>query len=267
MPATLFAALGLSARMPRTMADQVDYRIEGEDLQAVTIILDPNEGMRAEPGAMLWMEDGIEMATSTGGGLMSGLKRKLSGESFFISNFTNQANDRREVTYGGPHPGRIVPLDLSSGEILCQRDAYLCSAHGIEITLAFTKRLGAGLLGGEGFFLQRLKGDGWAFMHAGGHVIERTLGPGESLRVDTGCLAAFEASVDYDIRMVKGIKSMLFGGEGMFLAHLTGPGKVWLQTMPFSRLARRIGSAMRGGKGETRRGGPAGMLGGLLGGD
>ena len=210
--------------MLRTMADQVDYRIEGEDLQAVTIILDPNEGMRAEPGAMLWMEDGIEMETSTGGGLMSGLKRKLSGESFFVSNFTNQANDRREVTYGGPHPGRIVPLDLSNGEILCQRDAYLCSAHGIEITLAFTKRLGAGLLGGEGFFLQRLKGNGWAFMHAGGHVIERTLGPGESLRVDTGCLAAFEASVDYDIRMVKGIKSMIFGGEGMFLAHLSGPG-------------------------------------------
>lgn len=248
------------------MADQVDYRLEGEDLQCVSIILDPGEGMRAEPGAMLWMEDGIEMDTSTGGGILSGIKRKFSGESFFITTFTNTAHDRREVTYGGPHPGRIVPMDLSRGDVLCQRDAYLCSANGIEVSVAFTKRLGAGLLGGEGFFLQRLSGNGWAFVHAGGHVVERTLGPGETLRVDTGCLAAFEESVDYDIRMVKGIKSMFFGGEGMFFAYLKGPGKVWLQTMPFSRLARRIGGAMMAGKGETRRGAGA-LLEGILGGD
>jgi len=248
------------------MADQVDYRIEGEDLQSVSIILDPGEGMRAEPGAMLWMEDGIEMDTSTGGGLFSGLKRKIAGESFFITSFTNGANDRREVTYGGPYPGCIVPMDLSRGDILCQRDAYLCSANGIEVTLGFTKRLGAGLLGGEGFILQRLSGDGWAFVHAGGFVIERELGPGESLRVDTGCIAAFEETVDYDIRMVKGFKSMLFGGEGLFLAYLKGPGKVWLQTMPFSRLARRIGGAIGIGQGETRRGGLS-MLGDMLGGD
>ena len=248
------------------MADQVDYRIEGEDLQSVSIILDPGEGMRAEPGAMLWMEDGIEMDTSTGGGLFSGLKRKIAGESFFITSFTNGANDRREVTYGGPYPGRIVPMDLSRGDILCQRDAYLCSAKGVEVSVAFTKRLGAGFFGGEGFILQKLTGDGWAFVHAGGFVIERELGPGESLRVDTGCIAAFEETVDYDIRMVKGFKSMLFGGEGMFLAYLKGPGKVWLQTMPFSRLARRIGGAIGSGQGETRRGGLS-MLGDMLGGD
>jgi uncharacterized protein (TIGR00266 family) len=245
------------------MADQIDYRIEGSDLQCVTITLDPGEAMRAEPGAFMWMEDGIEMQTSTGGGLMSGLKRKLAGESFFLTTFENHAHDRRAVAFAGPYPGRIVPLDLSQGDILCQRDAYLCSADGIQVTLAFTKKFGAGLFGGEGFFLQRLSGDGLAFVHAGGFIVERTLGDGESLRVDTGCLVGFEESVGYEIKMVKGVKSMLFGGEGLFYAFMRGPGKLWVQTTPFSRLARRLASA--GGQGEVRRAGWA--LGGLFGGD
>ena len=248
------------------MADQVDYRLEGDDFQAVVITLDPDEAVRAQPGSFMWMEDGIEMDTSTGGGLMSGLKRKIAGESFFITSFRNEANSRREVGFAADYPGKIKPVDLARGSILCQRDAYLCSAHGVEVTVAFTRRLGAGFFGGEGFVLQRLQGDGLAFINAGGHIVERDLAAGEELRVDTGCLVGFEDTVDYDIRRIKGVKSMLFGGEGLFLALLTGPGKIWIQTTPFSRFANRVLSAAGGGRGEVRRGG-MGMFGGLIGGD
>jgi len=248
------------------MADQVDYRLEGDDFQAVVITLDPGEGVRAEPGAFMWMENGIEMDTGTGGGLMSGLKRKIAGESFFITTFTNDASERREVGFAASYPGKIKPVDLSRGDILCQRDAYLCSANGVDVTVAFTKRLGAGFFGGEGFILQKLHGSGLAFIHAGGHIIERELARDETLRVDTGCIVGFEDSVDYDIKMLKGFKSMLFGGEGLFYAVLTGPGKIWIQTTPFSRFADRVVGAARGGQGEVKRGG-MGMLGNLLGGD
>ena len=246
------------------MADQVDYRIHGDDLQMVEIMLDPGEGVRAETGTMTFMEDGIEMETTTGGGLLQGLKRALVGESFFISTFINRSSRRASVAFAAPYPGKIIPLDLreEGGEFLCQRDAYLCSALGVEVDIAFTKRLGAGLFGGEGFILQRLRGDGMAFIHAGGTIIEKHLQPGQTLQVDTGCIVGFSATVTYDIRFVKGFKNILFGGEGLFLATLTGPGKVYLQSLPFSRLAARIATAFRRQIGEKR--GVAGLGGSLL---
>lgn len=251
------------------MAHEVEYRIIGNDMQAVVIILDKNETVRAEAGAMMYMDSGVEMETSTGGGLLKGLKRAISGSGFFITTYTCKS-ERGEVAFAAPYPGHIVPIDLAvTGHVLCQRDAYLCSAHGIEVTVAFTKKLGAGFFGGEGFILQKLEAsDGLAFVHAGGTVVERELGPGEHLKVDTGCLVAFQESVDYDITLAKGIKSALFGGEGLFLAKLTGPGKVWLQTLPFSRLANRVMSAAGGSQGETKRGGGiSGLVGDLIGGD
>jgi uncharacterized protein (TIGR00266 family) len=237
------------------MIDQIDYRLEGDDFQAVVIQLDPGEGVRADPGSMMYMEDGIDMDTSTAGGLLTGIKRKFSGESFFISTFTNHGNRKAAVGFAADYPGKILPVDLGRGPVLCQRNAYLCSAKGIEVTVAFTKKFGAGLFGGEGFILQRLAGDGLAFIHAGGYVIERELEAGERLRVDTGCIVGFEACVDYDIKMIKGVKSMLFGGEGLFYAVLRGPGKIWVQTTPFSRFADRVIAAAGGGKGQVRRGG------------
>ncbi len=254
------------------MADVIDYRIFGDDMQAVEIELDPGEGVRAEAGAMMFMEDGIEMQTSTGGGLFKGFKRMLTGESFFITTFMNSGRGKSRVTFGAPYPGKIIPLDLTAlgGDFLCQKDSFLCAARGIEIEIAFTKKLGAGLFGGEGFILQRLTGRGMSFVHAGGTIISKELGPRESLRVDTGCLVAFEPSVDYDIQFVGGFKNALFGGEGMFIARLTGPGKVYLQSLPFSRLADRIVAASRfQQRGEQK--GIAGiggdLLGGILGGD
>lgn len=244
------------------MADQIDYTLEGDDFQAVIIRLDAGEGVRAEPGSMMFMENGIEMDTSTGGGLLSGIKRKFAGESFFITTFTNSASQPARVGFAADYPGKILPVDLARGDIFCQRDAYLCSADGIEVSVAFTKRLGAGFFGGEGFILQRLHGQGMAFVHAGGYVIERELEHGESLRVDTGCIVGFEASVDYDIQMIKGVKTMLFGGEGLFYATLRGPGRIWIQTTPFSRFADRVISASRASMGEHKRGGD--LLGSLL---
>ncbi|MBW2127377.1 MAG: TIGR00266 family protein, partial [Deltaproteobacteria bacterium] len=230
------------------------------------------EGIRAEAGAMMYMEEGIEMQTSTGGGLFRGFKRILTGESFFITTFLNNGQGKGHVAFGAPYPGKIIPLDLSrlGGSFLCQKDAFLCAARGIEIEVAFTKRIGAGLFGGEGFILQRLEGDGLAFVHAGGTIIERDLKPGERLRVDTGCLVAFAPTVDYDIQFVGGFKNALFGGEGMFLAQMTGPGHVYLQSLPFSRLADRIYAAARyQQRGESKGIGGigGGLLGGLLGGD
>lgn len=246
------------------MAHPISYQIHGDDLQMVEILLDPGEGVQAETGSMLFMEDGIEMETTTGGGLLQGLKRAFVGESFFITTFINRGRRRASVAFAAPYPGKIIPLDLreEGGEFLCQRDAYLCSALGIAVDIAFTKRLAAGLFGGEGFILQRLRGDGLVFIHAGGTIMEKHLQSGQTLQVDTGCLVGFSPTVTYDIRFVKGFKNILFGGEGLFLATLIGPGKVYLQSLPFSRLAGRIVTASRRHVGEKR--GIAGLGGSLL---
>ena len=227
------------------MADIIDYTIYGDDLQMVEIELDPQEGVRAEVGTMLYMEEGINMQTSTGGGLFKGVKRMFTGESFFITTFQNLGREKKRVSFAAPYPGKIVPLDLAQlgGTFLCQRDSFLCAASGTEIEVAFQKKLGAGFFGGEGFILQKLVGDGLTFVHAGGTIIEKDLAQGEVLKVDTGCLVAFAPSVDYDIEFVGGFKNALFGGEGLFLAKMTGPGKIYLQSLPLSRLASRITAA------------------------
>lgn len=254
------------------MADVIDYKIFGDDMQMVEIALDPGEGVQAEAGALTYMEDGIQMQTGTGGGLFKGLKRAITGESFFITSFLNNGRNVSHAAFGAPYPGKVIPLDLSqlNGQFLCQKDAFLCAAQGIDIEVAFTKKLGAGLFGGEGFILQRLQGQGMAFVHAGGTIIEKNLAAGETLRVDTGCLVALATTVDYDIQFIGGFTNALFGGEGIFLAKLTGPGKVYLQSLPFSRLADRIMVAATFRQTGERRG-AAGMggdiLGGLLGGD
>jgi len=247
------------------MTDIIDYKIHGDDMQIVEIELDPGEAVRAEAGAMMFMEDGIEMETGASGGLMGGLKRMVTGESFFITSFTYQGEGKGHVAFGAPYPGKIIPLDLGKlgGTFLCQKDAFLCAANGIEIDVAFTRKFGAGMFGGEGFILQKLTGDGLAFIHAGGTIIERDLAQGESLRVDTGCLVGLAPTVDYDIQMLGGFKNMLFGGEGLFLARLTGPGKVYLQGLPFSRLADRIKAAS--GVGGSEVGEERSLVGRLLG--
>ena len=232
-------------------ADSIDYEILGEDFHAVVITLDPGEAVQAEPGALMFMEEDIDMGTSTGGGLLSGLKRKLAGERFFVTSFENEGDVRRKVGFASEHPGNVKAVDLTQGTVFCQRDAFLCCARGVEVSVAFTKRLGAGFFGGEGFVLQKLTGDGFAFMHAGGHVIERRLEPGERLRIDTGCLVGFDETVDYSIKLVGGVTSKIFGGEGLFLASLKGPGRVWMQTMPFSRFADRVVEATRNAREET----------------
>ncbi len=253
------------------MSHDIDYQIHGDDMQIVEVELDPGEAVRAEAGAMMYMTGGIEMQTSTGGGLFSGLKRMATGESFFITSFLHAGSSgKAHVAFGAPYPGKIVALELGDlgGSFLCQKDAFLCAASGIEIEVAYSKRLGAGLFGGEGFILQRLQGTGRAFVHAGGTIIERELSAGETLRVDTGCLAAFAPSVDYDIEFIGGFTNALFGGEGVFLAKLTGPGLVYLQSLPFSRLADRImAAAGHAQKGERKGVGGTGLLGGILSGD
>jgi uncharacterized protein (TIGR00266 family) len=248
------------------MADVINYKIFGDDLQLVEVELDPGEGVRAETGTMTYLEDGIEMQTGTSGGLMAGLKRAVTGESFFISSFVNTGKKVAHAAFAAPYPGKIIPLDLATvgGRFLCQKDSFLCAAQGIEIEVAFTKRLGAGVFGGEGFILQRLEGQGLAFVHAGGTIIEKDLAAGETLRVDTGCLVAFAPSVDYDIQFIGGFKNALFGGEGLFFARMTGPGKVYLQSLPFSRLADRILAAARFGRSEQSKG-VGGIGGDLLG--
>ncbi len=238
------------------MADVIDYKIYGDDMQVVEIELDPQEGVRAEVGAMLYMEDGIQMQTGTGGGIFAGFKRMLTGAGFFISNFVNEGSGKRHVGFSAPFPGKIVALDLKSqnGEFICQKHAFLCAAAGTEIEIAFTRKLGAGLFGGEGFILQKLQGDGLVFMHAGGTILKRELVAGERLRVDTGCIVGFASGVDYDIQFIGGFKNALFGGEGLFLATLTGPGIVYLQSLPFSRLADSIIAASHVGRDEQRSG-------------
>lgn len=262
-------------------SDVIDYRIVGDDLQAVIVTLDPGEAVVGEAGAMMFMEDGVEMGTQLSmkredsgvfGKLFEAGKRVLTGDSFFVTFFANQSAQRREVGFAAPYPGHVVPMELGEfgGELLCQKDSFLCAARGVEVDIAFTKRLGAGLFGGEGFILQRLRapaGHGLAICHAGGSIIQRELKPGERLRVDTGCLVAFEKTVEYDIQFVGGIKNALFGGEGLFFARMTGPGKVWLQTLPFSRLADRIiASAPRSGGRSKEEGSILGGLGRMVGG-
>ncbi len=242
------------------MADIIDYRIFGDDMQMVEIELDPAEAVRGEIGAMMYMEKGIVMQTTTGGGMFSGFKRMVTGESFFISTFFNNGGARSRVAFAAPYPGKIIPIDLNlhAGTFLCQKDAFLCAARGIDVDVAFTKRLGAGFFGGEGFILQRLSGDGMAFIHAGGTMIQRDLAPGEVLRVDTGCLVGFDETVSYDIQFVGGFKNALFGGEGLFLACVSGPGTVYLQTLPLARLADRLRWASRGHANEARGSGSIG---------
>src|SRR5690606_30276604 len=207
----------------------VQHEIIGDDMQAVILTLEPGDLVRAEAGAMMYMTAGVTMDAKMEGGLLGGLKRKLlAGESFFITHFRCERQAGR-VAFAGPHPGKIIPMTLSSQAVLCQKDAFLCARGDIDISIAFTQRIGAGFFGGEGFILQKLEGTGQVFIHAGGTVVEIALAAGESLKVDTGCLVAFDPSVRYDIERVGGIKTSLFGGEGLFFAAMTGPGRVWLQ--------------------------------------
>jgi uncharacterized protein (TIGR00266 family) len=260
--------------------DVIDYDIFGDDMQYVEIELDPGEAAIGEAGMMMFMQDGVEMETIFGDGsasqsgfmgkLMGAGKRLLTGESMFITIYVNQGNAKRRVAFSAPYPGKIVPIDLSQigGTLICQKDSFLCAAKGVSLGIALQKRLGAGFFGGEGFILQKLEGDGMVFFHAGGTLAEKTLAPGEVLRVDTGCVAALQPSVDFDIQFVGKIKTALFGGEGLFLAKLTGPGKVWLQTLPFSRLANRILAAAPSAGGRAQgEGSLLGRVGGMLDGD
>ena len=258
---------------------EVDYRIFGDDMQFVEIELDPGEAAVAEAGGMMYMEDGIAMETVFGdgtqqGGLFDKLvgagKRLLTGESLFMTVFVNQAPAKRSVAFGAPYPGKIVALHLKEigGQLIAQKDSFLAAAKGVSLGIAFQKRLGTGFFGGEGFIMQRLDGDGWAFVHAGGTVVERTLEPGQTLRVDTGCIVAFQPTVHYDIEFVGRIKSALFGGEGLFFATLRGPGKIWLQSLPLSRMAGRIVAAVpRLGRGGREEGSLLGGVGRMLDGD
>jgi uncharacterized protein (TIGR00266 family) len=258
----------------------IDYEIFGDDMQFVEVELDPGEAAVAEAGGMMYMEDGIEMETIFGdgsqqqggflGSLMGAGKRLLTGESLFMTVFGNRANGKRKVAFGAPYPGKIIAVDLSQvgGELIAQKDSFLVAAKGVSIGIAFQKRLGVGLFGGEGFIMQRLQGDGLAFVHAGGTLKQLDLKPGETLRIDTGCIVAFQPSVSYDIQYVGKVKSALFGGEGLFFATLRGPGRVWLQSLPLSRLANRIISAVpRAGRGGREEGSILGAIGGILDGD
>ena len=243
---------------------EVDYRIVGDDMQFVEIELDPGEAAVAEAGGMMYMDNGIEMETIFGDGsssqrglldaLVGAGKRLLTGESLFMTVFMDASVGKQRVAFGAPYPGKIIPLDLSEldGVLIAQKDSFLAAAKGVSIGIAFQKRIGAGLFSGEGFIMQRLEGDGMTFIHAGGTLYERRLGPGETVRVDTGCIVAFQPSVDYDIQYVGKIKSALFGGEGLFFATLRGPGLIWLQSLPFSRLAGRMMAALPGRTGGGR---------------
>lgn len=232
---------------------EIDYKIYGEELQYVEIELDPNETAIAESGAMMMMDDGIRMQTIFGDGstqqsagflgkLMSAGKRILIGESLFMTTFTNEGPGKRKVSFAAPYTGKIIPLDLQQlgGQIIAQKDAFLCAAKGVSVGIHFQRRLGTGIFGGEGFIMEKIEGDGMAFLHAGGYVQERELQPGEVLKVDTGCIVAYGPTVDFDIEFVRGIRNWMFGGEGLFFARLQGPGKVWIQSLPISRLAGRI---------------------------
>ena len=241
---------------------EVDYEIFGDDMQIVEVELDPQEKVIAEAGAMNYMEDGIGFETKMGdgttptsgvmGALMNVGKRVLTGESIFLTHFENNGQGKKRVAFAAPYPGKIIPINLAEvgEELICQKDAFLCAAFGTRTEIAFQRKLGAGFFGGEGFIMQRLQGDGMAFIHVGGTVIKRELAAGEVMRVDTGCFAACSSTVDYNIERAGNLKSMVFGGEGIFLATLHGPGTVYIQSLPFSRLADRVLQAAGGGKGE-----------------
>jgi uncharacterized protein (TIGR00266 family) len=240
----------------------IEYKIYGDDMQFVEVELDPQETVVAEAGGFMMMEDDIQMETifgdgssSGGSGLMGKLfsagKRMLTGESLFMTAFTNQGHGKKRVSFAAPYPGKIIPMDLSElgGKIICQKDAFLAAAKGVSVGIEFQRKIGTGFFGGEGFIMQKLEGDGLTFVHAGGTILKKDLLPGQTLRVDTGCLVAMTSNVSYDIEFVKGIKTALFGGEGLFFATLRGPGSVWIQSLPFSRLASRVFAAapQRGG--------------------
>ncbi|WP_370392032.1 TIGR00266 family protein [uncultured Winogradskyella sp.] len=261
-------------------AHEIDYTIYGEEMQFVEIELDPQEAVIAESGSFMMMDDGIKMDTIFGDGskkdkgilgkLLGAGKRILTGESLFMTAFYNDLVGKRSVSFASPYPGKIIPIDLTEfgGKFICQKDAFLCAAKGVSVGIEFSKRLGRGLFGGEGFIMQKLEGDGMVFVHAGGTMAERTLQAGEILRVDTGCIVGFTQSVDYDIEFVGGIKNSIFGGEGLFFAKLQGPGKVYIQSLPFSRLANRvIASAPRTGGKDRGEGSILGGLGDLIDGD
>ncbi|MFC5453043.1 TIGR00266 family protein [Paenibacillus aestuarii] len=260
-------------------AHEIDYRILGNEMQYVEIELDPGESVVAEAGSMMMMDQNIHMETIFGDGssdnkgfmgkLLGAGKRLLTGESLFMTVFTNRSyNGKEQVTFAAPYPGKILPMDLQElgGRLICQKDSFLCAAKGVSVGIAFQRKLGAGFFGGEGFIMQKIEGDGLAFVHAGGSIVQRDLRPGEMIRVDTGCLVAMTDNVDYDIEFVKGVKTAFFGGEGLFFATLRGPGRVWIQTLPFSRLADRVVSAAMPG-GRKEEGGILGGLGNLLDGD
>jgi len=259
---------------------EIDYKIFGDDMQYVEVELDPNEATLAEAGGMMYMDDGVEMETIFGdgsaqqsgflGALMGAGQRLLTGESLFMTVFLNKSSQKKRVAFGAPYPGKIVPIHLADigGEFITQKDSFLAAAKGVSIGIAFQRKLGVGLFGGEGFIMQRLLGDGWAFVHAGGTLLERTLAAGELIRVDTGCIVGFQPSVNYEIEYVGRIKSAIFGGEGLFFATLRGPGRVWLQSLPLSRLANRIIAATpRVTRGGREEGSLLGGLGNILDGD
>ncbi len=265
--------------------DVVDYEIRGAEMQFVEVELDPGEAAIGEAGSMMFMDAGIVMDTVFGdgaagqGGILGKLlgagKRLVTGESLFTTVYTNQSASKQRVAFAAPYPGKILPMDLRQlgGTLICQKDAFLCAARGVSLGIAFQRKLSTGFFGGEGFIMQKLDGDGLAFVHAGGTVLQRELAAGQTLMVDTGCLVAYTPGVDFEIQFVGKIKTALFGGEGLFFARLTGPGTVWLQSLPFSRLASRVFAAapQRGGskeEGSVLGGfGAGGLLGGVIGGD
>ncbi len=260
--------------------DTIDYFIHGDDMQFVEIELDPGEAAIGEAGSMMYLEDGIFMDTIFGDGsaeqkglfgkIMGAGKRLISGESMFTTVYTHKGNDKKRVAFAAPYTGKIIPFDLKKygGTIICQKESFLCAAKGVSLGIAFQKRLRTGFFGGEGFIMQKLEGDGMAFAHSGGMVIERKLAPGEILRVDTGCVVAYTPDIDFDVQVVSGVKTALFGGEGLFFAVLQGPGTIWIQSLPFSRLASRIFAAApisNGGGGRSSEEGN--ILGGMFLGD
>lgn len=263
-------------------AHEIDFQIFGEEMQYVEIELDPYETVIAEAGSFMMMDDSIEMATIFGDGshreensglwgkVLSAGKRLITGESLFMTAFTHAGTGKKRVSFASPYPGRIIPLDLTEhgGKIICQKDAFLCAAKGVSVGIEFSKRLGRGFFGGEGFIMQKLEGDGLSFLHAGGTVTRKELAIGETMRVDTGCLVGFTQDVDYDIEMIRGVRNAIFGGEGLFYARLQGPGSVWVQSLPFSRLADRVLRASKQyGGGNKGEGSVLGGLGDLLDGD
>ncbi|MCO5134788.1 MAG: AIM24 family protein [Phyllobacteriaceae bacterium] len=262
------------------LADDIDFEIKGHEMQFAEIELDPGESAIAEAGSMMFKDPDIEMTTVFGDGshgessgfldkLVGAGKRLITGESLFTTVFTHQGQGKARVAFAAPYPGHIlaIKLDEIGGQLVCQKDAFLCAARGVSLGIAFQRRIMTGLFGGEGFIMQKLDGDGWVFVHVGGTTVERTLEAGEELHIDTGCVAAHTASVDFDLVRAGSIKSMIFGGEGIFFARLTGPGKVWIQSLPFSRLAGRMWAAVPSRGGSKGEGSILGGLGNLLDGD